>query len=64
MTPAEVGALFHVDPKTVARWANAGRLHPARTPGRIRRYHRAEVVALLRGEPLTAEQRAELGIPA
>ncbi len=26
MTPGQVAALFHVDPKTVTRWAHAGRL--------------------------------------
>ena len=26
LTPAEVAALFRVDPKTVTRWAKAGKL--------------------------------------
>ncbi|WP_363189062.1 helix-turn-helix domain-containing protein, partial [Nocardia farcinica] len=26
LTPGQVAALFHVDPKTVTRWAHAGRL--------------------------------------
>jgi excisionase family DNA binding protein len=30
LTPAEVAALFRVDPKTVARWHKAGRLDAAR----------------------------------
>ena len=33
MTPGQVAALFHVDPKTVTRWAHAGRLGSLRTPG-------------------------------
>lgn len=50
MTPAEVANLFRVDPKTVNRWAVAGRLASVRTLGGHRRYFRAEVEALLRGE--------------
>ncbi len=34
LTPGQVAALFHVDPKTVTRWAHAGRLGSLRTPGR------------------------------
>lgn len=49
MTPAEVAAAFHVDPKTVTRWAVAGRLRSVRTPGGHRRYFRSEVEALLLG---------------
>ncbi|MEI7930910.1 MAG: helix-turn-helix domain-containing protein, partial [Actinomycetes bacterium] len=33
LTPAEVAALFHVDPKTVTRWAVAGKLTSIRTLG-------------------------------
>lgn len=43
MTPGEVAAVFRVDPKTVTKWANAGKLHPIITPGGTRRYRRAEV---------------------
>ena len=32
LTPAEVAALFRVDPKTVTRWANTGELTSLRTP--------------------------------
>ena len=49
MTPAEVAQAFHVDPKTVTRWAVAGRLRSVRTPGGHRRYFRSEVEALLLG---------------
>src|SRR5450631_2584259 len=31
LTPAEVAALFRVDPKTVTRWARAGKLTSLRT---------------------------------
>ena len=40
MTPAEVAALFRVDPKTVTRWADAGKLTAVRTLGGHRRYLR------------------------
>jgi excisionase family DNA binding protein len=48
LTPAEVRALFRVDPKTVVRWANAGKLTAVRTPGGHRRYREREVRELLR----------------
>lgn len=47
LTPAEVGALFRVDPKTVTRWAKAGKLTSIRTLGGHRRYKESEVRALL-----------------
>ncbi|MGH9194883.1 MAG: BldC family transcriptional regulator [Acidimicrobiia bacterium] len=43
LTPAEVAALFRVDPKTVTRWAKAGKLSAIRTLGGHRRYREAEV---------------------
>jgi len=49
LTPAEVAALFRVDPKTVTRWAKAGKLSAIRTLGGHRRYRAAEVPALLAG---------------
>lgn len=49
MTPAEVAAVFSVDPKTVTRWAQAGKLRWVRTPGGHRRYSREQVEALLNG---------------
>lgn len=49
LTPAEVAALFRVDPKTVTRWAKAGKLSSIRTLGGHRRYREAEVRALLGG---------------
>lgn len=48
MTPAEVAHLFRVDPKTVTRWAQAGKLTSTRTLGGHRRYYSAEVFGLLR----------------
>ena len=52
LTPAEVALLFRVDPKTVTRWAHAGRLSYKRTPGGHRRYLRSEVEDLLSEERL------------
>lgn len=51
LTPAEVAALFRVDPKTVTRWAKAGKLTSIRTLGGHRRYRESEVRAVLNGVP-------------
>lgn len=51
MTPAEVASLFGVDPKTVARWARAGKISSTRTLGGHRRYLRSEIEQLLNPEP-------------
>jgi len=48
LTPAEVAALFRVDPKTVTRWAKAGKLTAIRTLGGHRRYRQSEVLGLLK----------------
>jgi excisionase family DNA binding protein len=50
LTPAEVAAMFRVDPKTVTRWAKAGKLSSIRTLGGHRRYRESEVRALLQGQ--------------
>lgn len=47
LTPAEVASLFRVDPKTVTRWAKAGKLTSIRTLGGHRRYKESEVKALI-----------------
>ena len=55
LTPREVAELFGVDPKTVTRWAKAGKLTSIRTLGGHRRYRAADVEALLGGaEPRIA----------
>lgn len=54
LTPSEVASMFRVDPKTVTRWAKAGKLTSIRTLGGHRRYREAEVRALLAG--ITGEQ--------
>ena len=48
LTPAEVASLFRVDPKTVTRWAKAGKLTAIRTLGGHRRYRQSEVQNLLK----------------
>ncbi|WP_372595359.1 BldC family transcriptional regulator [Actinotalea sp.] len=58
MTPAEVASLFRVDPKTVSRWANAGKITTVRTLGGHRRFSQREIRGLLSAVP---GQRLQLG---
>ena len=51
LTPAAVAKLFRVDPKTVTRWAKAGKITAIRTLGGHRRYRQSEVQALLKSVP-------------
>ena len=48
LTPKEVAARFHVNQKTVTRWAKAGKLTAIRTLGGHRRYRESEVLERLR----------------
>jgi excisionase family DNA binding protein len=59
LTPSEVAALFRVDPKTVTRWAKAGKLTSIRTLGGHRRYKESEVKALLNSIPGEANSSTE-----
>ena len=43
LTPAEVAALFRVNPKTVTRWARSGKLTAIRTLGGHRRFRASEI---------------------
>lgn len=47
LTVPEIAALFHVNPKTVRRWINAGKLAAGRTPGGHYRSRESEVRMLL-----------------
>lgn len=47
LTPGEVAETFRVDPKTVTRWAMAGRIASIRTPGGHRRFYESEIRRLL-----------------
>lgn len=55
LTPGEVASLFRVDPKTVSRWAAAGRIGSIRTPGGHHRFRESEVRALLGDQPHAAQ---------
>lgn len=60
LTPGEVAVLFRVDPKTVTRWAAAGRINSIRTPGGHRRFFKQEIMELLTQEYPNAEQPKEV----
>ena len=47
LTPGEVAVMFRVKPKTISRWAHAGKITAFRTLGGHRRYSASEVIALL-----------------
>jgi len=54
LTPSEVAKLFKVDPKTVTRWSNNGKITCIRTVGGHRRYRLEEVQKLLNGSQSVA----------
>ena len=43
LTPSEVAAMFRVNPKTVTRWARAGKLSAIKTLGGHRRFRASEI---------------------
>ena len=47
LTPAEVADMFRVNPKTVSRWARAGKISSLRTLGGHRRFRLTDIQALL-----------------
>lgn len=55
LTPAEVAALFRVNPKTVTRWARAGKITAIRTLGGHRRFRASEIKRCL--EEMATEER-------
>ncbi|MFW5415071.1 helix-turn-helix domain-containing protein [Nocardiopsis sp. CNT-189] len=56
LTPAEVAQIFRVDPKTVTRWAKAGKLTAIRTLGGHRRYPADQFERLLSVEQAGGER--------
>ncbi len=46
MTPREAAALFKVNPKTLTRWADEGKVPCFKTLGGHRRFYRADIEAL------------------
>ncbi len=54
LTPGEVAELFRVNPKTVTRWARAGKITAMRTLGGHRRFREDEIRALLDDEFVAA----------
>jgi excisionase family DNA binding protein len=57
LRPGEVAAIFGVQPRTVVRWAQDGRLPSIRTPGGHTRFHADAVRALVaeRERPTTRQ---------
>lgn len=47
LTPTEVAQMFRVDPKTVSRWAKAGKIPSVRTPGGHHRFRLSDVQKFL-----------------
>jgi excisionase family DNA binding protein len=43
LTPSEVAVMFRVNPKTVTRWARAGKISAVRTLGGHRRFRSSEI---------------------
>jgi excisionase family DNA binding protein len=64
LTPGEVASLFRVDPKTVTRWAAAGRINSIRTPGGHRRFRESEIRDLLRQDGARGGVGGGLAAPA
>ncbi|GMU78063.1 MAG: hypothetical protein AMXMBFR46_08600 [Acidimicrobiia bacterium] len=55
LTPSEVAAMFRVNPKTVTRWARAGRISYIKTLGGHRRFKASEIRRLLAEAEAPAE---------
>ena len=47
LTPGQVAEMFKVNPKTVTRWARAGKITAIRTLGGHRRFRAEEIRSLL-----------------
>jgi excisionase family DNA binding protein len=53
LTPGEVAVMFRVNPKTVTRWARAGRISAIRTIGGHRRFRASEIERFMGDTPAT-----------
>ncbi len=54
LTPTEVAAIFRVNPKTVTRWAQSGKISAIRTLGGHRRFNAAEIMRHLQEQQKSA----------
>ena len=52
LTPSEVAEMFRVNPKTVTRWAQSGKISAIRTLGGNRRFSSAEIMRHLEEQRL------------
>lgn len=48
LKPSDVAKIFKVDPKTVTRWGQQGKLPCVRTPGGHHRYRRSDIEKFLK----------------
>lgn len=60
VTPREVAAALRVEPRRVRDWAVAGMLRCIITPGGHRRYYKADIEAIRRGEPPEGDTKSWL----
>jgi predicted site-specific integrase-resolvase len=62
-TPAEMGALFRVDPKTITRWVGRGwlkdKVDVTKTPGGHFRFNADQADALAAGRPQPGDEPVE-----
>lgn len=59
LTPAEVGAIFRVDPTTVTQWAKRGKIPFIMTLGGHRRYPASAVHKIMESRRLVEEVQEE-----
>ncbi len=66
LTRTEVAEIFQVDPSTIPRWAEAGRLPSVKTLGGHRRYEAKTIMKLVQyfGQKETNMDKASISVPA